>query len=910
MPSLVSGEPLRVLLVSPHAEMRAELGDALQAVGEHRYYWVSQPDLALTRAQGLAPHVILVDEDLGEVDPAGVVERLAEGSTGSAVIFLAAPNALEAAQAAVFAGARAFVVKPVKGDDLLSTLRQVLGQRVAAPQPVAHEGAAGRVIVFCASKGGTGRTTMAINTAVCLRENLREPVVVVDADYAAPAIDVALNLRGQRDIRDLLPKLNQLDSDLISSVLAAHSSGVRLLLAPPPDALDYPPTLPQVQQVTAWLRRIFPWVLVDLGLPLDEAAYAFLDAADRVVMSVLPELVSMRNTATMLGQFDARRYPPGKVWPVLNREGLPGGLKKPDVAGFLGRELRFAIPNDQDFATETINRGVPMVIAHRRRPVAQAYRKLAVALAEDRKAEVGEPVPQPPAAAEARTVLPVQALPVKAPIPTLPETFSVPEAPTVPEEEAPSPRVPVAAPEEAPRPVVPAAPPEEAARPVAPAVTPEEAPRPVVPAAPPEEAPRPVVPVVPPEEAARPVVPAVPPEEAPGSRVPASPPEVAPSARVPVAPPEEAPVPTWARPPAMPAAAFTPVAAASGPAAAKAVSAADPARGDRHRPQPPSRAATQLLDSGEIPQRGRLRRSLDAPQTRRVVLVVAFVLLLIALLTYVLGRTMSGMAAGSGAMLFPAFQASLATASPPAATPTGSPVSRSFPFSTAVTSILPAAVATGITLTATPRPSAIATASQTWTVAPTPTPSPTRTIAPTPTPSPTRTIAPTRTATPTRTIAPTETATPTRTIAPANTAAPTRTAAPRATARPLARPTSTAIPPAGFVSAPALHAPARGQSVNGIVTFRWFPTGPLPPGASYEVVWWNGDEPAASARGIAAPTSGYALEADVDALPRSGLLHGSRVLWTVLIVRTNPYVRLTDPARSEFGEILYSPPGR
>ncbi len=149
-------------------------------------------------------------------------------------------------------------------------------------------------------------------------------------------IDVALNLKNQRDIRDLLPKLNQLDTDLISSVLATHDSGVRVLLAPPPDALEYPPTLPQVQQVTAWLKRMFPWVLVDLGLPLDEAAYAFLDGADRVIMSVLPDMVGMRNTKFMLAQFDLRNYPAGKVWPLLNREGLPGGVKKPDVGAYLG----------------------------------------------------------------------------------------------------------------------------------------------------------------------------------------------------------------------------------------------------------------------------------------------------------------------------------------------------------------------------------------------------------------------------------------------------------------------------------------------------------------------------------------------------------------------------------------------
>src|SRR5215208_6822729 len=97
--SLISGEPLRVLLVSPHSRQREEVGDALQGAGEHRFYWVSQPDLALTRAQGLAPHVVLVDDDLAGSDPATLVRRLAQGLSESELLLLAEPGSLSVAQA-------------------------------------------------------------------------------------------------------------------------------------------------------------------------------------------------------------------------------------------------------------------------------------------------------------------------------------------------------------------------------------------------------------------------------------------------------------------------------------------------------------------------------------------------------------------------------------------------------------------------------------------------------------------------------------------------------------------------------------------------------------------------------------------------------------------------------------------
>ena len=390
MPVLLSGDLLRVLLVSPSSATRTELGDGLSGAGELRYYWISQPDLALARAQNLAPHVIVVDDDLGDARPNDLVRDLVSGVPGAVVMALVRPDSLEAARAMVLAGARAILTKPIQPDLLIGTLRQSLGRREAEAPRAETVPATGRMIVFCGSKGGTGRTTLAINTAVSLVDVARETVVIIDADYSAPALDVSLDTRHQRDITDLLPKLSALDADLMDNVLATHSSGVRVLLAPMPDVRTSPPTVEQIEQIVSSLRRMYAWVLVDLGLPIDDAGYAFLDHADCIIMSVLPEMVALRNARTMLRQFEGRNYLRARVWPTVNREGMGGSVPTSEVTTYLGRDVRWTIPNDQELATETINRGVPMVISHRRRPLAQRYRALARELLDDqRKVQAG-----------------------------------------------------------------------------------------------------------------------------------------------------------------------------------------------------------------------------------------------------------------------------------------------------------------------------------------------------------------------------------------------------------------------------------------------------------------------------------------------------------------------------------------
>jgi pilus assembly protein CpaE len=380
-----SGKTLRILLISTEERVRDEVTEALTSVsGKHEVFWVSQPELASARAQDLLPHVILVDDALNGAHIVTLIRELSMRSPGASIVAMVRGEDIVQARQAVLAGARGFVTKPLAPEEIAATLQQTLGKRPAVPtEEEVAASTRGGIIVFCAPKGGTGRTTLAINTALSLRMLTDDPVALVDADYAAPAIDVALNLHANRDITDLLARLSRLDEDLVAGVLAEHATGVKVLLAPPPVDLVEPITLPQVQHILVILKRMFPWVVVDLGLPLDEKAYGFLDSADRIVVTVLPEMVGLRNTRLMLDRLKYRGYADGRVWLVVNRSTMQGGVSQSDIQERLRMHVLDRIPDDQPLATLSINRGVPLVVSHRRSAVGRAVRKLARLMVED-----------------------------------------------------------------------------------------------------------------------------------------------------------------------------------------------------------------------------------------------------------------------------------------------------------------------------------------------------------------------------------------------------------------------------------------------------------------------------------------------------------------------------------------------
>ena len=372
------GDTLRILLVAERETLREQVGAILaQYAGDHRLFWVAQAEVAAKRAEDLLPHLVLVDDDLTGIPAPQVVRQLGAAVPAAVTLIMVDDGGMGVARQSVLNGARGFVVKPLIADDFWATIYQLLVQNQAPTTEVSHDNAPGRVIVFVGPKGGTGRTLLTVNTAIALRKETGKSLVLVDADYNAPALDVVLNLEGDNDISMLLARISRLDRELISSVLVKHSSGIEVLLAPPPSygALDL--SLPQVEQIVSNLRSMFEWVVIDLGVMPDESSYAFLDNADYIVVTVLPELVCLRNTRLLLDQLHARGYNDNKVRLVLNRAGISGGVSQGDIEERLHVRIHHTVPDDQPLVSLSINRGVPLFLSHNRSAVARAIQALA-----------------------------------------------------------------------------------------------------------------------------------------------------------------------------------------------------------------------------------------------------------------------------------------------------------------------------------------------------------------------------------------------------------------------------------------------------------------------------------------------------------------------------------------------------
>ena len=116
--------------------------------------------------------------------------------------------------------------------------RPLRGQPAGAGRRATHVPAAsrgpGRVVTFFAPKGGVGRTTLAVNFAVAAAAELGQRVALVDGGLQFGDVGVLLNLNPKnQSIADVAREMNGGDLETLDGTLVDHSSGIRVLMAPP-----------------------------------------------------------------------------------------------------------------------------------------------------------------------------------------------------------------------------------------------------------------------------------------------------------------------------------------------------------------------------------------------------------------------------------------------------------------------------------------------------------------------------------------------------------------------------------------------------------------------------------------------------------------------------------------------------
>ena len=390
---MTAADPIRVVIVDDIAETREHLAKLLSFEGDITVAGsVASGAEALSFAGKAPADVFLLDINMPGLDGIATAEQLSLRAPAAAIIMMSVQGEPDYLRRAMLAGAREFLVKPFSSDELAASIRQVhereRQKRTHAAgilpahntdghveQPRQH---AGRVVTFFSPKGGVGRTTLAVNFAVVARTELGKRVALVDGGLQFGDVGVLLNLNPKnKSIADVAREMAGGDMDTLDSTLVDHSSGVRVLMAPPSPEMADLVTPDHVSRIIGALRTTHDVVVVDCSPFLQDATLAFLDQSDVVLTVLTLEITNIKNIRQFLALADQLGYPEGKIQLLLNRADSGYGIRLQDVESSIGRKISHSVVSDGRTVVYALNRGVPFVVAARQARVSEDVARLA-----------------------------------------------------------------------------------------------------------------------------------------------------------------------------------------------------------------------------------------------------------------------------------------------------------------------------------------------------------------------------------------------------------------------------------------------------------------------------------------------------------------------------------------------------
>ncbi len=249
----------------------------------------------------------------------------------------------------------------------------------------------GKIITIMSPKGGAGKTMTTANVALQLAM-WGDPsrVVIVDADLQFGDICIAMQIDPIHTIVEAAADLDQLDDELLESLLSTHESGLRVLAAPLEPSLADKVSTQVVVRVLGMLKRMFDYVVIDTAPFLDEPVLSILERSDAVLLVVEMDLPSVKNAKLALDTLKLLKFPLGKIKLVLNRMNSKARLDIGELERSLELEVQAAVSSDK-LVPRAVNEGEPVVSLYPRSRVAKDLRGVArLVVDEESTPEAGE----------------------------------------------------------------------------------------------------------------------------------------------------------------------------------------------------------------------------------------------------------------------------------------------------------------------------------------------------------------------------------------------------------------------------------------------------------------------------------------------------------------------------------------
>ena len=302
------------------------------------------------------PDICIVDFDRDRRKAAAVAENIHSAAPDTAIFAVSTDTQPDHIIQAMRSGCSEYLLKPMGREQLLNAVARVGGRRKERLQP-----SRAQVLAFMGAKGGCGVTSLVTQLGALLSNTLSKKTLIVDLhpDFGDAALYLGLT-KYRYHFFELVENVERLDSELLQSFLAKHSSGLELI--PAPEGNDQPRRIVPgaVAQTLDFLRARYDYILVDMPPGLSDENLEMIRHCDQLHVVTVSEVSALRNVVRHLDYLTRKEIPRDRFRVILNRHQKRSLISDSEIEKTLGQRIYWKVPNQYAHVVKAINGGDPV----------------------------------------------------------------------------------------------------------------------------------------------------------------------------------------------------------------------------------------------------------------------------------------------------------------------------------------------------------------------------------------------------------------------------------------------------------------------------------------------------------------------------------------------------------------------
>lgn len=311
----------------------------------------------------VTPDIVLMDINMPVLNGLETTDRITNEFPNVIVIIMSVQGESEYLKKAMLNGAKEYIIKPLNYDELVLTIKSTYEKykkKLEAANTKKEKSYDAKIITCFSSKGGVGKSVIAVNSAILSSKEKNKKTLLIDLDLQFGDISMLVNQYNKKTILHIIEDNENESYENIKPYLYSYNDKLDILFAPgKPEAAEYI-TKDNIENLIKLLKIHYEIIIIDTGINFNDYTLFALDKAEIIYYVSTMEITSLKNTKLGLGVMQSLGYDKNKVKLIVNKFNTSFGISKKDVEDTFSDNTIFLVPDDEKNMSLSVNKGTPL----------------------------------------------------------------------------------------------------------------------------------------------------------------------------------------------------------------------------------------------------------------------------------------------------------------------------------------------------------------------------------------------------------------------------------------------------------------------------------------------------------------------------------------------------------------------